>query len=498
MKTRILILIAMVATIVMIVGGMFVTSNKKASAEALTGNRVPGFSEITSVPGVSFYINSAFVDKATAITQISDSIGFQKNQYYSYKNGTDKYILFNMDQLIVAAQKGTDFWLEYSSDKEYSLLNTSLMNIWFTKGSKKFSCETDNGMTVTKVCAGVSINSTTYGDFVGELGNISMDGEEWSIFVGVPGIRYDKLSKDAQDGIDGILRTFSFSDGSGIVNQDIYAVSLSGDHEKQAVATEEEIFEYDEHSLNLTNQSSIKDKDEEKAYTSTPYNMLLIGDNGLLSAFNDTTLSYEDAIIHPVNIYRGEEAEKIIMDYCEKTGDYAYFKAPDGQSFEVIEYDLNYKACANDDYVNIKLKGMDGEPLRYRGIKYSARTYDITYMAEEDGDWIRHLYTYYPVPNGCYEYCLECGERLPADSEETGAAYYHITDEEMVHSELEKARENSDSEKTEDGKENKITEDADAPSEEVTEDTGDETSPETSGKEEEAEAAPSSDGNDAE
>ena len=125
-------------------------------------------------------------------------------------------------------------------------------------------------MTITKACAGVSINSNTYGDFVGELANIHKDGEEWSIFVGVPGERFDKLSDASQKGIASIVNSFVFSNSQGDVATDIYAVSLTGDSSKQAVDTTEEIFEYDENSLNLSNQNSIVDKDEEKAYTSSP------------------------------------------------------------------------------------------------------------------------------------------------------------------------------------------------------------------------------------
>ncbi len=224
MKSRILFLVLIIAAIVMVIGSVFVNANQETSSENLTKQERPGYTEITSVPGVSFYINSPFVEKATAITQISDNIRFQKNQYYSYKNGTDKYLLFNMEKLIVAAQKGTDFWISESEDKEYSLLNTSLMNIWFTQGTKKFSSETENGVTLTKACAGVSINSTTYGDFVGVLANIYKDGEEWSIFVGVPGERYDKLSSDSQNGIENIVNSFAFSDSVGDIAQDIYAV----------------------------------------------------------------------------------------------------------------------------------------------------------------------------------------------------------------------------------------------------------------------------------
>ena len=180
--------------------------------------------------------------------------------------------------------------------------------------------------------------------------------------------------------------------------------------------------------------------------------MLYLGDNGILSAFNDYKTSYEEPIICPKKVFRGEEAEKLIMDYCTTTEAYDYFKAPDGQSWEVLEYDLNYRNCENEDYVNIKLKGLDGDALRYRGIRYEARTYEMDHKMTEDGDWIRNLYVYYPVPNGCYEYCIECGERNSLTGEEVSAAYYHIVDEDEVHSEPseEEVAENEDAAPAED------------------------------------------------
>ena len=145
-----------------------------------------------------------------------------------------------------------------------------------------------------------------------QLININKDGEEWSLFVGVPGERFDKLSDNSKKGIETICSTFGFSNSSDLLAQDIYAVSLDGDNSKEKVDTTEEIFEYDESSLNLSNQKNVTDKDEEKAYTSTPYSMLILGDNGLLSAFNDHTIHYEEAIIRPTRVYRDEEAREMI------------------------------------------------------------------------------------------------------------------------------------------------------------------------------------------
>lgn len=442
MKTRILIGIIVMVSIVLVIGSIFVGRNQSTSAENLTREKMPGYTEITSIPGIAFYINSPFVDKATAITQVSDSVNFQKNQYYSYKNGEDKYLLFNMNELIVAAQKGTDFWIGESNDKEYSLLNSNMMNIWFTQGSKKFETVTENGVTTTKVNAGVAINSTTYGDFCGKLVNINKDGEEWSLFVGVPGERYDKLSDASQNGIDTIVGTLAFSNSSDLLAQDIYAISIEGDGTRQKVEVTTEVFEYGDDSLNLSNQKDIVDKDSEKAYTSTPYNMLKLGDNGILSTFNDKNITYENAIIKPIAVYRGEEAKALIQDFCTTTDQYAYNECPPGSTWEVVEYDMNFKDCENDNYVNIKLKGVDGESLRYRGIKYTSRTYDMIYKNEEDGNWVRHYYVYYAVPNGCLEYCLECGERVSVNGEEVNAAYYHIINENIVHGESEESEEN--------------------------------------------------------
>ena len=436
MRTRFLLALIVTISIIVVVASIFAGKNQKTSAENLTKDVMPGFTEINSVQGVSFFVNSKFTDKATAVTQVSDNVSFQKNQYYSYKNGNDKYLLFNMEQLVVVAQKGTDFWIGESNEKEQALLDASMLNIWFQKGSKKFESETENGVTKTTAIAGVAINSTTYGDFCGKLANINRDGEEWSLFVGVPGERYDKLSDSSREGIETIINTFSFSEGSNLLDKNIYAISVEGDSQKTKVDTVEEVFEFVDSSLNLTNQKTIADKENDKAYTSSPYNMLSIGDNGLLSTFSDYLLRYEDAIICPTAVLRGEEAENLIKEFCNATGQYEYSECPPGSQWEVVEYDLNYAHCTYSNYVNIELRGVDGEELRYRGIKYSARTYDMTFMVYEDGNWERKYYSYYAIPNGCYEYCLMAGEDSSVTKQEVNAAYYHIFNKnEAVHSE---------------------------------------------------------------
>ncbi len=437
MRTKIIALVLIMASTAFIIGSIYANKNNSDEREIAEADIMPGYTQIDAVQGVTFFINSNFVDKATAVTQVSDSVSFQKNQFYSYKNGIDKYLLFNMEGLIVAAQKGTDFGIAEAADKQYALENTSLLNIWFTPGTKKFDTETENGVTTTIASAGVSINSKTYADFTGKLINMTKDGEEWSLYVGVPGTRYDKLGDASQKGIDTITNTFKFGNSAALLSQDVYAVSISGDGSKEQVETTVVASE-DDDSLNLSNQNTVAEKEDDKAYTSTPYNMLFIGDLGLLSAFDDykhtsddgEKFVYEEPIVRPTKVYRGEEAVALIQEFCNSTKQYEYFDAPEGSQWEIIEYDLNYKNCEHDDYVNVKLKGLDGEYLKYRGIKYTPRSYDMKYKIEEDGDWQNHYFSYYAVPNGCYEYCIEFGEDTSITDQEVSAAYYHITNEE--------------------------------------------------------------------
>mgnify|MGYP004455190925 CR=1 FL=1 len=396
-----------------------------------TPKNMAGFTEISAVNGVSFYINSQFIERATAVSEISDSINFEKNQFYSYTDGSEKYLLFNMSSLLIAAQKGTKFNMD-TDDKLQALQSADLANIWFDQGSKEFDCKSGNGSYLIKANASVSINRTTYGDFCGELMILSKDGEEWSLFVGVPGSQYEKLKNTSQDGIDKIVKTFSFDD-STTADKAVYAVTISGNGDREEVKTQQ-VTKQDKSSLNLSNQKEIVNKSGEMAYTSSPYNMLSLGDNGILSIFNDVSTKYEDAIICPKAIYRGTDAESIIKDFCQTTKQYDYSPCENGYTWEVIEYDLNYAYCDNvqDGYVNLKVCGVDGNKLKYNDNQISGRTYDMTYKAKQDGNWIRGYYSYYAIPDGCTQYCIMAGESKSVTDEEVRAAYYWVTEQDTT------------------------------------------------------------------
>lgn len=148
------------------------------------------------------------------------------------------------------------------------------------------------------------------------------------------------------------------------------------------------------------------------------YHQLKIGESGRLSAHDknsETGVSSE--LITIEQLYTGQDAIDIIKNYCASGKSlYNYFDAPEGYSWHVVKYSLE-KAPA-DLYVNIKVEGLDGERLTFRGVSCTTRTYDIFYDTDATSD----IYCYYAVPNGCEEYMLECGDRQ-TDTSDT-ACYY--------------------------------------------------------------------------
>ena len=63
----------------------------------------------------------------------------------------------------------------------------------------------------------------------------------------------------------------------------------------------------------------------------------------------------------------------------------------------------------DEAYIDVSLQGDDRKNLKFRGITYSQRGYDIYNLSETKGNVMGKLYCYYAVPNGCYQYSLGFG-----------------------------------------------------------------------------------------
>lgn len=436
-----------------------------------------GYEAVHEIEGVSFYIPSNVASAATAISEISDNVGIEASQTYIYRNGSDKYVLFNMGVLVVAVQKGTDYSEELSDMNEFNVCG-----IFFEDGLKKVDDEplTFNGS------AEFTPTSDLFGDYVGTLAIYDINGTQYSVFAGVPNAKkYDDLSDDMKDGLNIIAKGLVPSDYRK-PEQTSYAVDVSPTTEQMEteipeptpiveekeesqvsiveteaeneIGTEEELSEDErtpeddsseaeiieaepeEENTNPESEELAEESAEEpaetepvietfardrsKAYSSDVYSMLSVGDSGIINEYNIDAGSYSQVIINVNRIYRGEEAKSIINGYCNDFGFYNYFEAPAGCTWHVAEYYI--KNGKELPYIDIKLKGIDGNRLVFRGIKYTGRTYDILEYGKSDA-FCGPYYVYYAIPNGCKEYALECGTGQLEDAEtENMAAYYLI------------------------------------------------------------------------
>lgn len=152
--------------------------------------------------------------------------------------------------------------------------------------------------------------------------------------------------------------------------------------------------------------------EDNKVYDSDIYSMLAVGKKSSLSLLAQG--QEVNGVVKLIEVVKGTEAISIIKN-AEKQGliDYEYFDAPTGCTWQAAHYVLE----EGEGYINVKLRGLDGENLRFRGIEYSQRCFDIQISQNE-------FYSYYAIPNGCPEYALEIGEGTINNSLESG--YYHI------------------------------------------------------------------------
>ena len=522
-KKNIIRIVAICVAAILLVGVFVAVLTTPKEATSSVEQRA-GFATITSVAGCTFMVNSSFSDQATAVTQISDGVAFERNGFYSYKNGVDQYMLFQLDGVVVAVEKGTTFNFEGTKKKEDALANSSIIGIWLAPEKKGLKYEHHGNRSEGIVTAQVVITNNLYNDFVGKVITLTDNGEEWSMFVGVPGTRYKDLSGESKSGIDVIAESFELSDNTGEFVEPEYAVVISGNNavdpaldeepvgevievqhsddtasgnavsdnavsgntvsedeasvsedattvsenepeekedtvevtakaddgkeekseekkeeepseevaeEATEEATEEQSEEAEEpeeeqeeekpepepekpqkpETPRVTVKSIVKNEyDENKAYTSSIYSMLNIGQTGLFDAKANNGKDPDRLMVKIETIQNSQETYD-----CIKKGKARGFlpldveNAPPGCHWESAVYDINYSGVSSKPYTNIKLVGADGKALKFRGIPYSTRTYDISGV-RADGDWLRGFVVYYAVPNGCTEYVLRVGD----------------------------------------------------------------------------------------
>lgn len=188
--------------------------------------------------------------------------------------------------------------------------------------------------------------------------------------------------------------------------------------------TEENMPEIEESPSMASSDMSVVKADNQKEatvssgtiYQSDIYSQLPLGKKACATALMSEG-SFGNVEVCADRILTGKEAQKMIQDAFNRKTVYGdYFDPPEGCSWHAVHYTVSFPSDLSC-YLNVKLRGMDGEDLKFRGIIYPHRTYDIKVSETE-------FYAFYAVPNGCPEYVLEIGEGHAGSDERFSAAYY--------------------------------------------------------------------------
>ena len=401
---------------------------------------------VTEVPGCEFEIDKARIDTSTAVTEISKQINFLDYETYSFKNGSDLFIMFNMKNYVIVAKKGTNFHLS-SSNLNETLKENDLQGIWFDPIEKEKVKKTGNKYSV-KVSAEVVITSTLYNDFVGELVTFEKDGEEWALFSGYQ----NPEDKEIVDMTKYVAKTFIPADTYQVVRPD-FTVDVETDQvtsvanetiETPVLITEEKSVdeitkelkeeitaetEEEEEKISDSLSASAKKReiiaDETTAYSSDEYSMLPVGSIGYMDILNEDIGKMEPAYIKITKVYSEDETMSLLKEYTQRTGDNIYdnFEIPDNCHLEALTYDVRYTS-QTQSYVDLRLASVDGDIFRHRGVAYSNKTYDLQNEITLSNDWHCGNVVFYVIPNGCQEYAIRCAGIINNDN--TRPAWYKI------------------------------------------------------------------------
>lgn len=405
-----------------------------------------GYVTIKDIPGVTFDIYANSAKSATAVSQINKDSDMSDGNSYLYKNGSTDYIIYNNKSLTAVVQKVESIGLEAAKDKESVLKDITFLGTSVLSENYEYatSGKDDAYKLVAQVDAGVSLTLTTFGDYTGQFAYLSYQNNDYLMFVGVPKTEYKNLDKEVRDAIEHMIKSLRVNkddfgankvqttektdkvtenkpedvkkeentsqneeviqqpDEKEPVKQPIPSVDIEipkeEPKEEDIVITEKEV----ENVVNVTNQKELEGN------ITTIYSFGGIEDD-VLSSGVDIDGNFQTVLVTVTAYYNEEMALDVIKSGVAQDGLYEYFDAPDGCHFEAVEYSVSGSAT-DDVYVNFKIVGIDGQLLKYKGITYGSRTYDILATSEYKKDGYVKRICYYPVPNGCKEYVLQFGE----------------------------------------------------------------------------------------
>ena len=446
-----------------------------------------GYTENTSVAGISFEMPSTYISKATAISSIVNTEDYEGT--YVYKNGADEYVFFSMNEMLVICGP-TSFDWKNNGENTTTLSSTDILGAWLSidelEDGFDITSKTSNGIykIVYNANADYSVTPTNYNTFKGFGATINDGTNEYSIFAGFVS---DEIYKSNKDILKHIVKSLKFtgetvtqstnteensseevvddtealessgetqaSEDTNIVDEDTSDENVIGDSEEVIEDTSEDVDETAEETTDeekeedeaedeevITSQSSEDDTNTETAQAddesilsddtadlieeayddviqikvSTVYTPLSLGEYGECYTMDKTGAQNLNAVAI-IEILNGSDATNLIS---ERNG--RKTEPTVGTHFEAAK--IKTTANLNNEYLDVKVEGLDGERLVYRGISYTTRAYDLLVLNNNE---TYETWVYYEVPNGCKEYLLEVG--LQAKEVNIETASYKIT-----------------------------------------------------------------------
>lgn len=174
-----------------------------------------GYTKVTSVEGVSFDMPEHFLSQSTTLSEIEKD-GEYATGTFLYKDGESEYILFNIDEAVIAVERDTKYNLREAEDIRTQIKNASVSGIWMTEIKDKITYKTSNRDGQYKVLAdvlgNVSITPELYGKYTGYFASVQYGDYECSIFAGVRVAEGEKMTNEQEEILSHIVKSFQIVD----------------------------------------------------------------------------------------------------------------------------------------------------------------------------------------------------------------------------------------------------------------------------------------------
>ncbi len=176
---------------------------------------------------------------------------------------------------------------------------------------------------------------------------------------------------------------------------------------------------------NATTNEVITDTSSEGAKASTLENPLKLGEWGLASKYVSKYLSekysntdYTDVPVRVTKVTRGDEATKIVKDWCNGQSFYKYQDPKANTEWTVIDYEVDLSKLTFDEGtigtsidVSTAVKGLDGGSVKYNDITYILTTTNTSSREYAKKPGIYKGQFIVTLPQGCKDYVVVLGSK---------------------------------------------------------------------------------------